>query len=212
VRLNETTRTYFARLAAISPPEVATHYRDVLHSHRARAAAQYLSRREPANASMLRTTIVPTVIRAGFRSNVIPSDAEALLDIRALPDEDIAELTNHLRRLINDPGIDLIPRGHNRPTAAPSRADTPAFAAIERVQQNMYPEATTLPAMLTGATDLAQLRARGVQAYGLGPCSDESESGPHGAHGDEERVSERALLSFCEFLWRAVIEIAGMSA
>jgi len=33
---------------------------------------------------MIRTTIAPTLIKGGFRGNVIPSEAEALIDIRTL--------------------------------------------------------------------------------------------------------------------------------
>jgi hypothetical protein len=48
--------------------------------------------------------------------------------------------------------------------------------------------------MLTGATDMAQLRARGMQCYGIGPMTD-SEDGPKGfgAHSDQERILEEAL-------------------
>ena len=59
---------------------------------------------------------------------------------------------------------------HDRESAAggaavakPSRIDTEMFRALEHTQQRMFPGAVTLPTMLTGATDMAQLRARGVR-------------------------------------------------
>ena len=64
---------------------------------------------EPAHYSMLRTSVVPTIIKAGFRSNVIPSEAEATLDVRALPDEDMAKFVAELRRVIDDPAVEVIP-------------------------------------------------------------------------------------------------------
>ncbi|PYV32872.1 MAG: hypothetical protein DMG09_23370, partial [Acidobacteria bacterium] len=51
--------------------------------------------------SMLRTSVVPTIVRGGFRENVIPAEAEATLDVRALPDENMDELMATLRNLIN---------------------------------------------------------------------------------------------------------------
>ena len=64
--------------------------------------------------------------------------------------------------------------------------------------------------MMTGATDMAQLRARGVQAYGVGPWIDAKDAASGGgAHGDDERLEERALCEFVEFLWRAVTGIAA---
>ena len=157
---------------------------------------------------MVRTTIVPTMLRAGFRENVIPSDGEAMIDIRALPDEDIPLLLARIRRTIDDPGIELTQR-KGRPAAPPSRLDTEAFAAIERVQRRLYPDAITLPSMLTGATDMAQVRAQGVQCYGLGPVADAAELGAHGAHSDDERLSEAALLRFVQFVWSLAIELAA---
>jgi acetylornithine deacetylase/succinyl-diaminopimelate desuccinylase-like protein len=73
----------------------------------------------------------------------------------------------------------------------------------------MFPGAITLPAMLTGATDMAQLRARGVEAYGLGPIVDDSDGGTGGAHADDERLAEASLQKLVEFLWYSVMEVAA---
>ncbi|HEY7392583.1 MAG TPA: M20/M25/M40 family metallo-hydrolase, partial [Bryobacteraceae bacterium] len=76
VRLNEATRAYFERLAAISPPRDAAHYREVLDPTRILQADRYFYNHEPGHYTMLRTSIAPTMIQAGFRTNVIPSQAE----------------------------------------------------------------------------------------------------------------------------------------
>jgi len=55
--------------------------------------------------------------------------------------------------------------------------------------------------MVTGATDLAQLRAKGVQAYGIGPRFDEAEFAEHGWHSDVERLSEDSLYGLVQFMW-----------
>ena len=74
----------------------------------------------------------------------------------------------------------------------------------------MYPGAITLPSMLTGATDNAQLRSKGVQAYGFGPAIEEKEAaGGGGAHGDDEHLSEASLYKEVEFLWRSVSRVAA---
>jgi acetylornithine deacetylase/succinyl-diaminopimelate desuccinylase-like protein len=73
----------------------------------------------------------------------------------------------------------------------------------------MYPRALTIPSMLTGATDNAQLRTKGVQAYGFGPISDESEGDLHGAHSDQERMLESSLHEMVQFLWYTVLDIAA---
>jgi hypothetical protein len=55
------------------------------------------------------------------------------------------------------------------------------------------PNAITIPGMVTGATDLALLRAKGVQAYGIGPPYDETEFAEHGWHSNVERLSEDSV-------------------
>ncbi len=207
MRLNETTRAYFKRLASISPPEQAWRYRHISDPKAANDIDKFLSRNELGHYSMIRTSISPTIIRAGFRSNVIPSEAEAYLDVRALPDEDIDKLCATLRKLINDPSIDVVaPRPGGRPASPPSRMDTEMFRALEAAQRHMYPGAITLPTMLTGATDMAQLRAKGVQAYGWGPVTTLGDGA--GAHSDDERISETSLNQMVEFLWHVVLQVA----
>src|SRR5712692_7468995 len=73
MRLNETTRRFFQQMAKISPPEKAAIYAHVDQPD----AQQKLHATEPPYYSMLRTSLVPTIIKGGFRSNVIPADAEA---------------------------------------------------------------------------------------------------------------------------------------
>jgi acetylornithine deacetylase/succinyl-diaminopimelate desuccinylase-like protein len=209
MRLNETTRAYFERLAAISAPELAARYRDILNPARAAEADRYFRKNEAGHYSILRTSVVPTIINIGFRSNVIPSEGEAMLDVRALPDEDMPKFVAALRGVINDPAIDLIPPKTNaRPVAPPSRIDTEIFKVFEAVGQRMF-HVPTLPSMMTGATDNAQLRAKGVQAYGTGPVVTPEEGALGGAHTDDENIPVRALMVMMEYMWNSVIGVAG---
>src|SRR5213593_4032089 len=112
MHLNETTRTYFEKLAGISPPDKAARYRALLDPARAKQVQRYLAENEPAIYSMLRTSVVPTMLKAGVGANVIPSEAEATLDIRALPGENIDAFYMQLAKVINDPAvrIDRLPQ------------------------------------------------------------------------------------------------------
>ncbi len=210
MRLNDTTRAYFERLATISTPEQAYRYNHVADPAHTTEIQRYFLEHEQGNYSVLRTSIVPTIITGGFRSNVIPSQAEATLDIRALPDEDMPKLLDEMRRVIADPNVEVVSDlSHNRPTSPPSTIDSEMFRALERTQKVMFPAAITLPSMLTGATDNAQLRGKGVQAYGFGPIADEKENELHGAHSDQERLLETSMHSMVQFLWHTIIDIAA---
>jgi acetylornithine deacetylase/succinyl-diaminopimelate desuccinylase-like protein len=209
MRLNETTRAYFGKLAAISPPADAARYRALMAPNPPPSVQTYLAKNEPERYSMLRTSVVPTILKAGVGPNVIPSQAEATFDVRALPDEDIPRLFATITQMIGDPAVKVEPITVNlRPVAEASKLDSEMYRALEKVAGAMYPGATVLPTMSTGATDMAQLRAKGIQAYGIGPASTESDTINYGAHSDVERLAESSLYQLVEFTWRAAMEVA----
>ncbi len=210
LRLNDTTRAYFDRLATISEPEDAWRYRNIENPQETEAIQQYFLETFPYHYSVLRTSVVPTVIDAGFRRNVIPSEASAILDIRMLPDEDVDGFYQKLADLIDDPQISVVPEPIYRPAAPPSPIDNEMFQTLESVAERMFPEATTIPTMATGATDMAQVRAKGVPSYGIGAIrSIEERNSGFGAHGDNERVSEEAVRQLVQFLWFTIIDMAA---
>jgi acetylornithine deacetylase/succinyl-diaminopimelate desuccinylase-like protein len=210
MRLNDTTRAYFDRLATISDPEDAWRYRNVDNPDETEAIQQHFLETFPYHYSVLRTSVVPTVMDAGFRRNVIPSEATAILDIRMLPDEDVDAFYGKLADLIDDPQVSVVPEPIYRPAAPPSPIDNEMFQSLETVAERLFPDATVLPTMSTGATDMAQVRAMGVPAYGIAPARtiEERNSG-FGAHGDNERVSEEAMKQLLQFLWYTIIDIAA---
>jgi acetylornithine deacetylase/succinyl-diaminopimelate desuccinylase-like protein len=209
MKLSETTRTYFERLAEISPPEEAARYRAILDPVKRAEAERYFAQNELQHNSMIRTTLAPTVLKAGFRDNVIPSEAEATIDIRALPEEDMAQFRKKLEEIIGDPGVEIKPIV-GRDKAPASRLDTEMWTALEKTQKLLYPGARVLPMMLTGASDLSPLRSKGIQAYGIGPLMLEKDlQAGVGAHSDNERILEKSLHDFVRFMWYAVLEVAA---
>ena len=88
------------------------------------------------------------------------------------------------------------------------KLDSDAFKALESNITKHY-KTVTLPTMSTGATDMAFLRRKGIQCYGIGPATD-SEDGPKGlgAHSDQERILESELFRFVRFNWDAVVDLA----
>jgi acetylornithine deacetylase/succinyl-diaminopimelate desuccinylase-like protein len=209
-RLNETTSAYFTRLAQISPPDQAARYRAVLDPARIAQADEYFLEHEPRHASMLRTSVSPNIIQAGYRINVIPSEALATLDVRALPDENITAFLDEIRKVVDDPSVEVsLGQRDTRPKPADTRIDSEAFKAIEAAVTAHY-NTTTLPTMSTGATDMAYLRAKGIQCYGVGPATD-LEDGPKGfgAHSDQERILESELHRFVRFYWDVVVRLSG---
>jgi acetylornithine deacetylase/succinyl-diaminopimelate desuccinylase-like protein len=211
IRLNDTTREFFNRMALVSEGDDRLRYRAVLSpdSPAAAAADASFAEREPRYASMLRTSISPTIITGGIRSNVIPSEAKATLDVRMLPDEDPAQFLEAVRKVIDDPAVTARYASNTaRPAAPAAQIGSEAFRAIESAVARDY-DTVTIPMMGTGATDMAQIRARGQQCYGIGPASDlEDVPKGFGAHSDQERILETELHRFVRFSWDIVVALA----
>ncbi|MEO5742733.1 MAG: M20/M25/M40 family metallo-hydrolase, partial [Vicinamibacterales bacterium] len=114
IQLNDTTRTYFTRLAAISQPADAARYRAVIGNDpkAAQDAVDYFAKADPRLASSVRSSISPNIIQGGYRINVIPSEAKASLDVRLISGQDPEAFLNEVRRIVNDPAIrvEWIPR------------------------------------------------------------------------------------------------------
>jgi acetylornithine deacetylase/succinyl-diaminopimelate desuccinylase-like protein len=208
--LNETTRVYFQRLAEISTPEEAKRYRDVLSADPrvAGPADDYFAANEPRHASMLRTSVSPNIVQAGYRVNVIPSEAKATLDVRMTPDQDPQQFLEEVKKIVANPAVEARFTARDVRPGGFARLDTEAFKVLQ-AQVTKHYQATTLPTMSTGATDMAYLRAKGIQCYGIGPALD-IEDGPKGfgAHSDQERILESELHRFVRFHYDVVAELA----
>jgi acetylornithine deacetylase/succinyl-diaminopimelate desuccinylase-like protein len=158
---------------------------------------------------MLVSSISPNMIQAGYRVNVIPSEAKATLDVRLQPGEDADKFLETVRSLVNDPSVDVRYGARaGRPATEPSRLTTEVFTTIEAAVKRLY-GAPTLPTMSTGATDMAFLRAKGIQCYGIGPATD-TEDGPKGfgAHSDQERILVSELHRFVQLHYEVVRDLA----
>jgi acetylornithine deacetylase/succinyl-diaminopimelate desuccinylase-like protein len=203
MRLNDTTREFFSRLAAISPPDQAALFRSLEND----STQQALQQRMPQFYSMLHTSVVPTILKAGFKSNVIPPDAEGTLDIRALPDEDMESFYQAMDKVIADPSVKIIRPDltHSMPPAPASSLHTAMFDAFEHAQKKLLPDSITVPVLNTGATDSSHLRVKGVQAYGVRIPRTFSEN--TAVHGNDERIERRYVAFYQRFVETAVLEV-----
>jgi acetylornithine deacetylase/succinyl-diaminopimelate desuccinylase-like protein len=140
---------------------------------------------------------------------VIPSQATAMIDVRLLPDENQDAFLEQVRTVVNDPSIEVrYPLAVTRPPGLEARLDSEAFKAIEAAMTLVY-DTATVPTMGTGATDMAQLRGKGVQCFGIGPATDlEDAAKGFGAHSDQERLLESELHRFVRFNWEIVTSLA----
>lgn len=133
----------------------------------------------------VRASSTPTVLRAGSKVNVIPSQAVAEVDVRTLPGiED--EVLNTLDDLLG-PGVTREFIGHQRPVQAPM--DTPWFDALADALRAGDPEAVVVPYCMGGGTDAKAFSTLGIACYGFAPLWIPADFDYRAvAHGVDERV------------------------
>ena len=156
--------------------------------------------------AVLRNGISATIIQGGIRSNVIPTDATATLNIRTLPDQSIDGVIKRLERVVNDSLVEfkITSRGSDAPA---SDFHSPMFAAIRESAQALDPTLTTVPYLSTGATDSARLRAWGMQAFGLLPFPMNQDDEDR-MHGNDERIPLASLDFGTRMIYGAILRVA----
>ena len=205
VMLNEVTRAYFTRTAAIETPEMAAAMRAIVANPNDANASATLSR-DPRYRSMLRTTCVATMLSGGHARNALPQTAKANVNCRMAPGHDPADVRAGLIGAIGDIGV-TVSNGPAMEHASPSPLTPEIMGSIEKVTRDVFgPSVAVIPTMGTGATDSKYLRAAGIAGYGVsGLFSDPNDNR---AHGKDERVLIKSYYDSEEFLYRLVKEIS----
>lgn len=161
-------------------------------------------------AYLLRNTISITVVRAGYKTNVIPGTAEAELDVRLLPGEDPAAFLAGLRRAIDDPTIDIQESQTFRaPNSSPWESDLVRAAA--GAIGSAYPGVPVTAKLLSGATECVVYRPLGIDCYGFTPLLSTVEESASG-HGDDERIREDTVRESAGLFYDFVRRLAGAEA
>ena len=209
VRLNAATRRYFRELAKFPEYSWLEPLRRKLEDPAtAQGAAKQIRARDPELDAMLRTTMVPTMLKAGVKTNSVPNTASAEVDVRRMPGEARDDVVARLRQIVNDAAIDItLAPNQQMPAAEPSSTLTPLYRAMEHAVAHMYPKSVVTPYMSRAATDGNFLRARGMAVYGVPIFI--GGGGENRAHGNDERISPKNLEDGVELLWQMVLEAAG---
>ncbi|TFB49495.1 M20/M25/M40 family metallo-hydrolase [Cryobacterium tagatosivorans] len=139
----------------------------------------------------LRTTTNPTLLRAGYKHNVIPDLAEAFIDIRSLPGEEDAVLAEVAELVGPDIEIVIV----HRDIGLETEFSGPLVEAVVHTLGRHDPGAPVLPYLLSGGTDNKALSKLGIKGYGFAPLKLPPELDfPAMFHGVDERVPLDALV------------------
>ncbi|HVX38394.1 MAG TPA: M20/M25/M40 family metallo-hydrolase [Gemmatimonadaceae bacterium] len=203
------TRQFFTALARTSAPPMSGYYRDVVGDDPAKARrADSVVSRDPLLHALLRNTIAPVMLNAGFRGNVIPGSATATINLRMVPGSDPRAVVADLQRVVGDSTIEfhLAPRlGAEIP---PSSENTDLYRALVDAAHAEYPGAEVTQYLFQAGTDAGAWRAKGVPVYGIYPYAIDADELTR-MHGNDERVSVASLEQGTDMIYRVLVEVAG---
>jgi len=157
--------------------------------------------------ALVTNTISPTMLQAGFKVNVIPSEAEALIDCRLVPGQHPQDIIREIQAIVGK-HIELEPVFTTSGTEFST--DTPLYRLLEAVTRRMDPSGLVIPMILPGATDACQYQKAGISMYGFTPGIL-----PPGmpvlqlAHGHDERMPITFIETGLPVLWDMMVEFCG---
>jgi acetylornithine deacetylase/succinyl-diaminopimelate desuccinylase-like protein len=204
-KLNETTRAYFERIAALQAPDVGADMRAIVAPQPDPAAVARLSAVPRYNAVM-RTTCVATLLEAGHAINALPQSAKASVNCRILPGEPVEEVQRTLVRVLADEQIAVTPIGTPVPSP-PSPLNPEIVRTIEKLSAEFWPGVPVVPTMIPAATDGSFLRNAGIPTYGHSGLATDVDDVR--IHGKDERILVKSFLDGHEYLYRLVKALAS---
>jgi acetylornithine deacetylase/succinyl-diaminopimelate desuccinylase-like protein len=212
VQLTPSTRRFFATLANTSDPPMSKYFRDLLGTDTAAAirADREISR-DPLLHAIMRNTIAPVMLNAGFRGNVIPGSADATLNVRIIPGTDPNQIVRDFERIIDDPDVTvrLSTPSTGASRVAASSEDTDLYRALEREAKAAFAGAEVTPYLFQAGTDAGAWRNRGVPVYGIYPYPITADQLTR-MHGNDENVSIESLRLGTDMIFRTLVDVAAM--
>jgi acetylornithine deacetylase/succinyl-diaminopimelate desuccinylase-like protein len=205
-KTNATTRLYFKHVAMMQSGQRRADMLALSASPKVNLAAAKRLAKDVAVNSILHTTCVATMLKAGVQENALPSRAVATVQCRVMPDETLAQTKATLEKVAGDPAIKVAQLG--MVTQAPESPPTPQFlASVTKVVHSMWGNVPVIPEMAAGASDSIFTRNAGIPSYGIGGAWEDIHD--IRAHGRNERMSQSTFYQSVEFTYRLMKELTG---
>jgi acetylornithine deacetylase/succinyl-diaminopimelate desuccinylase-like protein len=213
------TKAFFETLAKTSPQPMSTYFSDLATSSDPAAVerADKEISKDLLYHAIMRDTIAPVLLQAGFRGNVIPGSATATINMRTIPGTTPEDAIAEIKTALDDPEIEvsLPPASSNASRSAravsrgkTSSTDTPLFAALTHASSKIWPKAPVTTYLFQAGTDAAAWRSRGVPVYGIYPYPITNDDLSR-MHGNDERISVKSLDEGTDMIYQTLLEIAS---
>ncbi len=164
--------------------------------------------RAPSTNALLRTTTAITVVSGGNKDNVLPGNAQALVNFRILPGDTVAGVVEHVRRVIGDDAVRVEIASPPVEASAVASRDSNAYRLIERTIRELFPEVLVAPGLVIAATDSRHMRAVADDVYRYAPVRAKP-SDLARFHGTDERMGIANYVELIRFYGSLIRHAAG---
>jgi carboxypeptidase PM20D1 len=156
----------------------------------------------------LRTTAALTIVEAGNKDNVLPGRAQAVVNFRLLPGDTVEGVTQHVKRVIANDGIELKPVGAGSDPSPVASTDSRGYQGINRTIREVFPGMVVAPGLMLGGTDSRHFQALSANIFKFSPVRARAEDLGR-FHGTNERISLANLAEMVRFYHRLLQLTAG---
>ncbi len=205
VQLNETTRAYFTAMAPLVDAESGAAMKALVADPTDAKAAAIIAK-NPMWNSMLRTTCVPTLVKAGHAPNALPQRAWANVNCRIFPGSNAEQVRQRLITVVGDEGVSITADATSLRTPPPPPLSDAVMGPLRKRAAQIWPGVPIVPFQTTGATDGKYTNAAGIPTYGLTGIF--ADSSGNGVHGLNERIRVKSLYDARDFLFLLVKDYA----
>ena len=217
--LTASTREFFLTLAKTSEPPMSTYFYNLVNSKDPALVAQADKEisKDTLLHAIMRNTIAPVLMQAGFRGNVIPGSAECTINFRTIPGTTPEDLIAEMKKVIGDPNVDVAVAPANPAMARlsrsvrnvkPSPTDSPLYQALVKSANQVWPGVPVTQYLFQAGTDAFAWRSRGVPVYGVYPYPISNEDLSR-MHGNDERVPVDSLEQGTDYIYQTLLEVAA---
>jgi carboxypeptidase PM20D1 len=152
----------------------------------------------PVANAMIRTTTAATIFNAGFKANVLPDTARAVVNFRILPGDTIESVAEHVRRVIADERVKIEVSEESRDPSSVSSLESPSWITLQRTIRELYPDAVVVPSLLVAGSDSKHFTGLTDGVYRFAGFQVESDTMSR-VHGTNERISLTNLEQLTRF-------------
>jgi carboxypeptidase PM20D1 len=155
--------------------------------------------------ALIRTTIAPTMLEGSNKDNVLPNVARAVFNFRILPGDTTDSVFAHVRKVVNDPRIEVKPLTKQIQGASPvAGIDSKSFFTIQKTIRQVFPDVIVAPSLVLAASDSRHFAVLTRDVYRFVPLILKSEDMDR-LHGINERIAVDNYLQIIKFYRQLII-------